>query len=103
MKIILKTQVIHGSQKTKDKIHNRKDTYLALEFWRNSMRTDTVIRNEGMEILAKNLGMIEAERFIMLIQREPFDYTKWQENLFEHMTIEEISKNAAEYREKMEN
>ena len=51
-----------------------------------------------MEILAKNLGLVEAERFIMLIQKEPFDYTKWQENLFENMTIEEISKNAAEYR-----
>jgi hypothetical protein len=62
------------------------------------MKTDTLIRNEGMEILAKNLGLIEAERFIMLIQREPFDYTKWQENLFEDMSIEEISKNAAEYR-----
>jgi hypothetical protein len=62
------------------------------------MKTDTLIRNEGMEILAKNLGLVEAERFIMLIQSEPFDYTKWQENLFENMTIEEISKNAAEYR-----
>ena len=51
-----------------------------------------------MEILSKYLGMVEAERFIMLIQREPFDYTKWQETLFENMTIEEISKNAAEYR-----
>ena len=64
------------------------------------MKTDTLIRNEGMEILAKSLGLVEAERFIMLIQREPFDYTKWQENLFEDMTIEEISKNAAEYRRK---
>ena len=62
------------------------------------MKTDTIIRNEGMEILAKYLGLIEAERFVMLIQREPFDYTKWQENLFENMTIEEISNNAAEYR-----
>ena len=62
------------------------------------MKTDTIIRNEGMEILSKYLGMVEAERFIMLIQREPFDYTKWQENLFENMTIEEISKNATEYR-----
>ena len=62
------------------------------------MKTDTIIRNEGMEILSKYLGMVEAERFIMLIQREPFDYTKWQETLFENMTIEEISKNAAEYR-----
>jgi hypothetical protein len=33
----------------------------------------------------------------MLIQREPFDYTKWQENLFEDMTIEELSKKADEY------
>jgi hypothetical protein len=62
------------------------------------MKTDTLIRNEGMEILVKNLGLVEAERFIMLIQKEPFDYTKWQETLFENMSIEEISKNAAEYR-----
>jgi hypothetical protein len=62
------------------------------------MKADTLIRHEGMELLAKNLGLVEAERFIMLIQREPFDYTKWQENLFENMTIEETSKNAAEYR-----
>ena len=62
------------------------------------MKTDTLIRNEGMEILAKHLGMVEAERFIMLIQKEPFDYTIWQEKLFENMTIEEISKRASEYR-----
>jgi len=62
------------------------------------MKSDTLIRNEGMEILAKCLGLVEAERFIMLIQREPFDYTKWQENLFEGMTVEEISKKAAEHR-----
>ena len=64
------------------------------------MKTDTIIRNEGMEILTKYLGLIEAERFIMLVQREPFDYTKWQENLFKNMTVEEISKNATEYRKK---
>jgi len=62
------------------------------------MKTDTLIRSEGMEILVKYLGLVEAERFIMLIQKEPFDYTKWQENLFENMSIEEISKKAAEYR-----
>ena len=62
------------------------------------MKTDTVIRNEGMQALLDNLGLVEAERFIMLIQREPFDYTKWQENLFEDMSIEEISENAAALR-----
>jgi hypothetical protein len=28
------------------------------------MKTDTLIKNEGMEILSKYLGMVEAERFI---------------------------------------
>jgi hypothetical protein len=34
----------------------------------------------------------------LLIQREPFDYTKWQEHLFEDMSIEEISEKAAGFR-----
>ena len=62
------------------------------------MRTDTIIRNEGTQVLMDNLGLVEAERFIMLIQKELFDYTKWQENLFEDMSIEEISQKATDYR-----
>jgi len=67
------------------------------------MKADTLIRNEGMSTLIKNLGLIEAERFIMLIQKETFDYTKWQENLFEDMSIEEIYNNASELRQKNKN
>jgi hypothetical protein len=67
------------------------------------MKIDTLIRHEGMNVLIKNMGLVDAERFIMLIQRETFDYTKWQENLFEDMTIEEIYNNAAKLRkEKLE-
>ncbi|MCL2832241.1 MAG: hypothetical protein FWD78_03640 [Treponema sp.] len=62
------------------------------------MRTDTIIRTEGMNTLIKNLGLVEAEKFIMLIQNEPFDYTKWQENLFEDITIDEIFNKASELR-----
>jgi hypothetical protein len=63
-----------------------------------NMRTDTIIRNEGTQVLMENMGLVEAERFIMLIQKESFDYTQWQENLFEEMNIEEISRKASEYR-----
>jgi hypothetical protein len=66
------------------------------------MKADTLIRHEGMNALIKNLDLIESERFIMLIQKETFDYTKWQENLFEDMTIEEIYTNAAKSREENE-
>ena len=56
--------------------------------------TDTVLRNEGIKVLIQSLGKVEAERFISLIIREPFDYTKWQQNLFDDMSVEELSKNA---------
>ncbi|MDD2215261.1 MAG: hypothetical protein PHE41_01615 [Eubacteriales bacterium] len=62
------------------------------------MRTDTVIRNEGMKILIKHLGKVEAERFISLIIREPFDYTKWQKDLWKDKNVKEISEAAAQYR-----
>jgi len=62
------------------------------------VRADTLIRTEGMNVLIKNLSLIEAERFVMLIQKETFDYTKWQDKLFEEMTIEEIFDSAAEMR-----
>ena len=61
------------------------------------MKTDAVIRSEGMKILSEQMGLIEAERFISLILREPFDYTEWQRNLYEGMSVEELGKNAMEY------
>lgn len=62
------------------------------------MITDTEIKSKGVELLAKYLGDVEAERFIALIQREPFDYTKWRKDIGRDMSIEEISESATEYR-----
>lgn len=64
------------------------------------MITDTEIRIKGMQILAKHLGDVEAERFIALIQREPFDYTKWRKGLDEELSIEDISQKAMALRTK---
>jgi len=66
------------------------------------MKTDTLIRTEGMNLLTKNLGLIEAERFIMLLQKEAFDYTQWQENLLEDMSINAIYNNAEKLRNEIE-
>jgi len=52
--------------------------------------TDTLLREKGMRILSENLGLLEAERFIALIIREPFDYTNWQQDLYEDMSLEEL-------------
>ena len=47
-----------------------------------AMKMDAEIKVLGFEILAQHLGLVEAERFITLIQRERFDYTQWRQNLF---------------------
>ena len=58
------------------------------------MTTDTKIKIKGLEVLRKNLGIVEMEKFICLIQNEEFDYTKWRLDLFKGLTGEEISKLA---------
>jgi hypothetical protein len=64
------------------------------------MITDTEIRLKGLRALTASLGDIEAERFISLILREPFDYTKWRQGLDEDLSIEKISKKAIALRKK---
>jgi hypothetical protein len=64
------------------------------------MITDTEIKIKGVQILTEHLGKIEAERFVALIQREPFDYTKWQRELWKDKTVEELSREAMEFRKK---
>jgi hypothetical protein len=62
--------------------------------------TNTELKVKGLQILNKSIGLVEAERFVALIQQEPFDYTKWRDDLFEDLTIEEISNKAMELRSK---
>jgi hypothetical protein len=61
--------------------------------------TDTEIKIEGVQILSQYLGDVEAERFVALIQREPFDYTEWHQQQNEPQTIEGISRSAMTLRE----
>ncbi len=64
------------------------------------MRADTEIRLEGMKILFANMDIVEAEKFISIIQRDKFDYTKWRQNLYEGLSVRELSKKAMLIREK---
>ncbi len=64
------------------------------------MITDTEIKLKGIQILAEHLGDVEAERFIALIQREAFDYTRWREGLDEDLSVEAISQKAMQLRKK---
>jgi hypothetical protein len=60
--------------------------------------TDTEIKLQGMEVLIAALGEVQAEKFISLIMREPFDYTVWQRKLWTDKSVEEISRMAMKRR-----
>lgn len=66
------------------------------------MITDSEIKQNGIKALIEKLGIVEAERFIALIRREPFDYTKWRKNLWKGKTVREISKEAMQFRNENE-
>lgn len=62
------------------------------------MLTDAEIKRKGFKILIEKLGDVDAEKFISLINKEPFDYTQWQSTLWSDETIEQVSEKAMNYR-----
>ena len=63
------------------------------------MKPDSIIKKEGMSVLIEKLGKVDAERFITLLLKEPFDYTDWQQDLMDNLSVKEVSEKAMEYRE----
>ena len=57
--------------------------------------TDNELRINGFAVLVQAFGDVNAERFIALMNREPFDYTEWRrENLFVSETVDSLMDKA---------
>ncbi len=64
------------------------------------MASDMEIRKKGLSVLFKNLGEVDAMRFLSQITYEKRDYLKLQDELFEGMSVEDIYKKAKKHAEK---
>ena len=64
------------------------------------MTTDTVLKRKGLDVLSEALGLVDAERFISLVLREPFDYTEWQQDLYKNVSLDDLYNNIKNFREK---
>lgn len=61
------------------------------------MNSSAVLWDKGMRCLEKELGLVDAERFISMVNAERLDYTAWRQDQYEGVTVEELTKKAAEY------
>jgi len=64
------------------------------------MTADTVLKRKGLDALTKTLGLVDAERFISLILREPFDYTEWQRDLYKDLSLDEFCRDVQNFRKR---
>ena len=58
------------------------------------MIDDLEIKNDDYAHLAQQSGDFEAKTCIAMIQREPFDYTQWRQQLDQDLSIREVSDRA---------
>lgn len=63
------------------------------------MNNAVEILDQGFACLVENLGVVNAEHFIVLIKRDNFDYTVWQRDYFDKMQPGKFAANAAAYAE----
>ena len=64
------------------------------------MISDFEIMDRGIHCLIEKLGVVETERFVSVINREKFDYTKWQQQKFDNVSSDEFNEAAIRYSEK---
>ena len=66
------------------------------------MKTDIELRSDGMKLLRSQLGLVESERFLTLMLREPFDYTNWRQNEWPDCTVADLAEKARQLRASVE-
>jgi hypothetical protein len=58
------------------------------------MKTDAEIRLQGMQALIGSLGLVEAERFLMVVSRDRFDYTEWRRHGLPCIDLADLAREA---------
>jgi hypothetical protein len=62
--------------------------------------SDIQVRKKGFSVLFKELGEVDALRFLSQITHEKKDYMKLQDELFKGMDVDEIYARAKKHQER---
>jgi hypothetical protein len=61
------------------------------------MGNTAIVMEKGIDVLLKNLGVLDTEQFISTLLKEPFDYTEWSRKHYEDVDLHEFNMRAVEY------
>lgn len=61
-----------------------------------SFESDAGLSDRCMDVLVQNVGVLETERFVAYLSRERADYTKWRQDRFDDLTLEELGRATRE-------
>jgi len=59
--------------------------------------TEQELRAQAVKALDDKLGPVEALRFLALVSRERFDYQRWRNDYFSHLSIDELLDNVQKH------
>jgi hypothetical protein len=62
-----------------------------------STTADNIVVEKGMRSLINAMGVVDAERFIAIMNREKANYDDWRTSYFGKMTPEEYEKGLLEF------
>ncbi len=66
--------------------------------------TDSELKSKCFTILSEQVGNVEMERFIMLLNRDTFDYTEWRkDNLFQGESVDSLCDQIERFQGSCEN
>lgn len=63
------------------------------------MNVDSEVRAQGIQVLLQHLGAVDAARFIAMINRERFDYTRWRWQQWQNETVASLATKARKIHE----
>ena len=53
--------------------------------------SDLAVSARCMDVLVRQVGLLETERFVAHLSRERMDYTNWRQDQFEDMSLEDLA------------
>ena len=59
----------------------------------DSMTAESAVVEKGMRSLIDALGIVDAERFIVIMNRNKKNYDEWRNNCFDKMTPQEYKED----------